>query len=60
VLQEGFTQLQVATGEDHLILLTLRLRHDLAGRRHDGRAADHVETILEAALAAAATHNPFW
>ena len=48
--EEGLAQVQVDVGEHKLVLLALRLRHDLAGGRDDGRAADHVEAVLAAAL----------
>ena len=44
------SEVEVAARGDDLVFQRHRLRHDLAGRRDDGALADHVGTLLDAAL----------
>ena len=52
MVQEVVAQGQVAVREDHLDFLALRLRHDFARGRDDGRTADQVKALFAAALGA--------
>src|SRR3546814_8954033 len=50
VLAERIAERQVGIDEDHLVVLALGLGDDLAGRRDDGRATEHLETVPRAAF----------